>query len=438
MNTIQSGLDAKYPGRLRVSAWLSGELLSLIGDQVYFIALSWTAIRIGGPAALGVILMCAAIPRGLLMLYGGALVDLVGARSVALVSDFLRAAIMAVTALSGSFHLLELGVVAAMFGAFDAVFYPASGSLPRFIVPSGHLTRVQGLRTLLTQVALIAGSPVGGIVLVSVGPRFSFAVNASTFVASAGAIAWACPPLSAPSMTSKSRKSLLGQAMQGVRIIAAQPRFRILILTVSIFEFTFNGIANIGFPQLAVRHHWGVGGFSILVASLGAGAALVAASSAIIPRLARSAWTMRVATAICIPAAACFALSASLSICITAAACIGAAGALMNVHVMPSLQDYGDMSQLGSVMGLFSLATVGMTPLSQGAAAAAIALAGASAVFGAAGLIAAVLFTWLSVAATHRDLCKTPGIATHPASFRNLKKIGDTPREITSNGSSAR
>jgi hypothetical protein len=35
-------------------------------------------------------------------------------------------------------------------------------------------------------------------------------------------------------------------------------------------------------------------------------------------------------------------------------------------------------------------------------------------------------------------LCKTGGFAVHPADSRNLKRIGDTPPEITSNGSSGR
>jgi Transmembrane secretion effector len=51
----------------------TGETISVLGDQFYFVALPWLALQVSGSGlALGSVLMAAAIPRAALMLLGGA------------------------------------------------------------------------------------------------------------------------------------------------------------------------------------------------------------------------------------------------------------------------------------------------------------------------------------------------------------------------------
>lgn len=54
----------------------AGENVSVLGDQFHFVALAWLTLQLTGSGlALGTVLMAAAVPRALLMLFGGAISD---------------------------------------------------------------------------------------------------------------------------------------------------------------------------------------------------------------------------------------------------------------------------------------------------------------------------------------------------------------------------
>ena len=62
----------KDPAYLR---YLGGQALSGIGDQVWYVALSWAAVQQSSPGTAGLILSVSAIPRVMLLLFGGVLAD---------------------------------------------------------------------------------------------------------------------------------------------------------------------------------------------------------------------------------------------------------------------------------------------------------------------------------------------------------------------------
>src|SRR5258708_12798041 len=80
--------------------WI-GETVSVVGDQFYFVALPWLALQLTGSGlALGSVLMTAAIPRAALVLAGGVATDRFSSRTVMLVSNTMRCALVtALTAL---------------------------------------------------------------------------------------------------------------------------------------------------------------------------------------------------------------------------------------------------------------------------------------------------------------------------------------------------
>ena len=81
----------------------AGESISLIGDQFHFIALAWLALQLTGSGlALGTVLMAAAIPRAVFMLLGGAMSDRVSPRSLMIISNALRAVVVALVAVPGA------------------------------------------------------------------------------------------------------------------------------------------------------------------------------------------------------------------------------------------------------------------------------------------------------------------------------------------------
>jgi hypothetical protein len=199
--TVTEETPARGPGRL-AAVWQSGPLsvpgfrlltfgqfASTIGDYCYAVALPWLVLSGGGSAAsLGIVLACYGIPRALLTVPGGWLADRFGPRLVMLSSDFARCALTAVFAVLAAAHVSSLAAlvpVAALLGAFSALFLPASMTMmPSLIEPAG-LTAANSVYTGFVQAGSMLGPVIGGVLVASTGPTTAFAVDAGSYLVSA-------------------------------------------------------------------------------------------------------------------------------------------------------------------------------------------------------------------------------------------------------------
>ncbi|MEU2714066.1 MFS transporter [Streptomyces sp. NPDC007205] len=168
-----------------VRRWLAAYTSSMLGDNVYYLALSWAAVRAGTPAQAGLVMSASALPRAVLMLGGGVVADRFGPRRVVIGSDAVRcAAVLAVAALLSLTRpgLWPLALLALVFGTVDAVFMPAVGALPARLTEKDQLARVQGMRGLAIRLSSVVGAPLGGLGVALGGAAAAFAL-AGLFIA---------------------------------------------------------------------------------------------------------------------------------------------------------------------------------------------------------------------------------------------------------------
>ncbi|WP_246562179.1 MFS transporter [Streptomyces roseirectus] len=161
--------------------WLAGFTASGVGDNVYYVALSWAAVQAGTPFQAGLVTVAGALPRAVLMLGGGVLADRYGARRVVLAGTGVRCGLVLLAALllvATTPGLVVLAAVAVLFGIVDAAFLPAAGALPALIAPPGQFGRVQGLRGLSVRLANVLGGPLGGVGVAVGGTAGAFGVAA--------------------------------------------------------------------------------------------------------------------------------------------------------------------------------------------------------------------------------------------------------------------
>jgi MFS family permease len=161
-----------------------------LGDGIFTIALAIVTLEVDHhPSGIALVFAARAIPSVLLALVGGVVVDRVPSRFVMLSSDGVRGVAVGVTALliaKGELHLVELIVMAAVFGAADSFFGPASMTIvpeilsPELLVPGNALSQMSSQ---LTQ-GLI-GPAIGGLVVAAIGTAWSFGVDAVSFFVSA-------------------------------------------------------------------------------------------------------------------------------------------------------------------------------------------------------------------------------------------------------------
>ncbi len=187
--------------------WL-GQTTSAVGDAMIPVAIAFAVIHLGGDAAgIGLVLTAFTVPRLVFILAGGVWADRLPRQLVMLAADVIRGAVQvwfAILLLGGHAELWHLAAGAAVIGAASAFFVPASsGLIPQVVSPS-HLQQGNALMSLSRNATGIIGPSVSGLLVVTLGVGWIFAIDAATFIAST--VSLRLPPRAAQAW-SRSRTS---------------------------------------------------------------------------------------------------------------------------------------------------------------------------------------------------------------------------------------
>lgn len=119
--------------------YLVGQSVSQLGNMVWYVALSWSAIQLGSAGIAGVLMVLSSLPTIAFTLLGGVIVDRHDVRRLMLGSDLLRTLVTLAAAGIALLHsgIALLAVLSLVFGTVNAVFQPAAGAMqPRLLRPS--------------------------------------------------------------------------------------------------------------------------------------------------------------------------------------------------------------------------------------------------------------------------------------------------------------
>jgi MFS family permease len=165
------------------------QVLSVLGDRVTSVALPFAVLSVGGDIRDVALTSTAQfLPFVLLAIPAGVWADRWDRKRILVSSDVVRLvtqALAAVLLLSGNAEVIQLAVLAAVFGSADAFFAPAfSGLLPTTVSP-GNLQPANALRGLTFSLANVAGPVVAGVLIAFAGgPGAAMVFDAATFLVS--------------------------------------------------------------------------------------------------------------------------------------------------------------------------------------------------------------------------------------------------------------
>jgi MFS family permease len=145
----------------------------------------------GSYAALGLISLANAIPGLALALPGGLVADRLNCKSVVQFGQLANMAVSAVIAalmLSGLITFEYLVASAVFQGGINAVVMPARQSMVPEIVNGERLMNAIALNSAGTNVMRLAGPPVGGLLLVVMGPGWVYMAMAGLYAAGAACL----------------------------------------------------------------------------------------------------------------------------------------------------------------------------------------------------------------------------------------------------------
>jgi MFS family permease len=169
-------------------ALIAASAASQLGDWLYNAALlAYVYIATGSAAWVGAATICRLLPYALLGPFGGVVADRYDRRSVLLVGDVIRAALMFVLAAAVAGHAAILLVIAVttLSSVAGAAERPAAMALMPRLVGESRLGPANALLHTVQELGVVVGPAIGAILL-TVSPSWvAFLVNGFTFLLSA-------------------------------------------------------------------------------------------------------------------------------------------------------------------------------------------------------------------------------------------------------------
>lgn len=259
-------------GESRFRLLWAGQALSAVGDSLLPVALAFAVIELTGSASdLGLVLASALVPRVAFLVIGGVWADRLPRQLVMLASDLVRAlgqaflALVFITDAAELWHLLLGGLV---YGTAQAFFGPASTGLVPETVSAGRLQQANALMSLTRSALFVGGPALAGLLVVSVGPGWVFAIDAATFVASAAFLA-----LLSPGWSSRppSRRPFGEEVASGWRELRSRSWVWASVLYFSAWNLAIAPFFVLG-PIVAERELDGASDWGLILAGSGLGA----------------------------------------------------------------------------------------------------------------------------------------------------------------------
>jgi hypothetical protein len=287
-----------------------GQFASTIGDYCYAVALPWLVLsNHGSTVLLGIVLACYGVPRTVLIPVGGILADKLGPRTLMLFADVLRCVLVGVLTFLAARHtasLVTLGPTAALIGAGEGLFLPASFTIMPSLLDGDRLAAGNALSSTAVQAGSLIGPAIGGaLVGITGASTAAFGIDAVSFAVSAVSLALIPRRAAAGTMAASSAEtadSMAGQADSLTRLadtapdspatgpdgLAAEPpgkpqgmlayirqsrAIQVIMIVAIAANLAQGGLGEVALPALA-HAHWGAGGYGALLACLAAGAVI--------------------------------------------------------------------------------------------------------------------------------------------------------------------
>jgi MFS family permease len=259
-----------------------GTAISLLGDQFALIAIPWLTLQLtDNPLTLGLVLALEGIPRGAIMLLGGAITDRLSPRIMMIIADVIRfilTCLIAFAIFKGTVEIWMMYAFGLGFGLVSGFEIPAESSIVPFLVDTQDLQVGNSLMQSSAQVAQFVGPTIAGILIGQYSNSFfgiglAYAIDAVGFAVSAICL-WLihAPDRSPPSESSTGKESIWTSILIGMKYLKTDEALLLIILIIGGLNLLLNGPIIVGIPVLAdQRLPGGATAFGLLISAYAGG-----------------------------------------------------------------------------------------------------------------------------------------------------------------------
>ena len=387
--------------------FFSGQTLSIIGNWVQQIAMAWLVYRMTESAwLLGVTGFAGQIAILLLAPFGGLWADRFNRHRLLLITQALSAVpplVLAVLSYTGTVAVWHVVVMALFAGIVNAIDTPIRLTFTTGLVSKDDLPSAIAMNALMQSIGRMIGPTVAGALLAVSTEAFCFVVNTLSKVIIVSTVMMMNV---APQNIARATASPLQQLREGVRYAWELIPVRWLLPIVAIISFMVTPYQTL-MPIFAAEVFMGDAtllGFLMAAAGCGGVVGMLAlASRRDVRGLTR--WVLFASLTAGVSVIV-FAFSPWLPLSLLAIACTGFGIVVNGMSVSTMIQTIVDDRMRGRVMGIFSMAFLGMYPLGSLAGGALAAVIGAPATLAIGGCCCTVagLVLWRRMPALRAHL----------------------------------
>ena len=340
-------------------ALIGASAASQLGDWLFNAALLGYVYSATGSAGwVGAATICRLLPYVLLGPVGGMIADRYDRRTVLLVGDLLRCALMlalaAVVATEGPVELV-IALTALASAAGTAERPAAMAMLPRMVGES-RLAPANALLHTVQDLGVVVGPAIGAILLAVAPDAVAFLVNGATFAASAALIS-TMRRRAAP-VGVRRIESMRSELMHGLHTARTTPFVVPLFVVVAMAELTYGAQTVQLVLYASSRLDVGAAGYGYLLAVAGLGGLLSATVNARLAASTKVAGIVVVAGAVFCATQLAYAWTTELAIALLVTLLGGAGFVACEVVAETALARVVRSEVLGRVMGVFDALSV--------------------------------------------------------------------------------
>ncbi len=173
-----------------ITIYLFARGISQIGDFMLLIAINiWVLNVTHSPTAVSILWIIPALARLLVSSWVGSITDRLDRRTVMIVTEFVRATLIAGMAIAG--HLWQLYLLLLLVNGVGSFFSASSGPYVTYLIPNRRRKRVNAIGGALQSGAVVVGPALTGLILRLTNHISSVIwIDAITFLISATSLFW--------------------------------------------------------------------------------------------------------------------------------------------------------------------------------------------------------------------------------------------------------
>lgn len=310
MNDVNTNKnDSPRKGLFKDSNFLwmiGGGAISMLGDQFTLIALPWLVLKMTGDTLiLGIVLALISVPRALLILLGGAVVDRYSPKTVMMHTKYINTVLLGILSALIFYGKLELWMVYALalgLGISTAFSIPSGTSmLPRVVAPA-QLQSANGTMLGMRQLTMFIGPVLAGLLIALFGTHdgtheqgmikdaqglaAAFFFDCFTYAFSAWTLSKVrMNDITMPTGPAGQKPALLQSLAEGLRYCWNEKQLRSCFIYWAAIAFFIMGPIQIALPVMANQLSNSASALGLLAGSHGAGTLLGMALAGMKPNL---------------------------------------------------------------------------------------------------------------------------------------------------------